>query len=342
MADAPALNLDPVRVREAVVSDAAALDALLRGATEPVVLRGIAGGWPLVTAGRQGRQAAQAYLLAHARDRDFIYSEGLEQGSSSLFYGEDMAVNFRTARARPDALFTAINTAIAAGQGRAVYAGSLAISEHFPGLAGNNAVALGSRDPLASIWIGTATTVAAHNDFPDNLAVCAVGRRRFTLFPPDQFANLYLGPLDNTPAGRAVSMVDHDNPDFARHPRYRAALETAQVAELAAGDGLFVPSGWFHRVEALEPFNVLVNYWWCDSPRWMGEPQEALLHAILSIRDLPAHQRDMWRDQFEHYVFSGGEAAAAHLPEPARGVLGRLRAETAGRLRAFLLRSLSR
>jgi hypothetical protein len=198
------------------------------------------------------------------------------------------------------------------------------------------------RDALASIWIGTPTRIAAHNDFPDNLACCAAGRRRFTLFPPDQFGNLYLGPIDHTPAGRAVSMVDFAAPDLAAYPNFAEALAHAQIADLEPGDALFIPSLWYHHVEASAPFNVLVNYWWRDTPRFLGQPQNALNHAILAIRDLPEAQRDVWRAMFEHYVFSGGDAAAAHVPVQGRGVLARFDAETAGRMHAFLLRSLSR
>ena len=129
--------------------------------------------------------------------------------------------------------------------------------------------------------MGTRTRIAAHNDTPHNLACVAVGRRRFTLFPREQFRNLYLGPVDNTPAGRAVSMVDFHAPDLARHPRFADALSHAEVAELDAGDALYIPALWWHHVEGLAPFNVLVNYWWRETPRWLGAPQDALNHAML-------------------------------------------------------------
>lgn len=332
---------EPHRIPEREAPDSAALDRLLQDSDRPFVVRGLAAHWPLVQVGRHGREAIFAYLNDRARDRDFVWSVGRAPGGS-IFYDSEMAVNFRMEKGRFAALLDAIAGSIAADDGPLVYAGSIDIPQHFTTLGDENTIDLGARQPIASIWIGTATTVGAHNDFPDNLAVCAAGRRRFTLFPPDQFANLYLGPLDNTPAGRAVSMVDHDAPDFTLHPGYRDALAHAVIADLEPGDALFVPSGWYHRVEAGEPFNVLVNYWWRESPHWMGEPQEALLHAILSLRDLPQDQRAIWREMFEHYVFSGGEAAARHLPKGTRGVLDPLDAHSAGRLRAFLLRSLSR
>jgi hypothetical protein len=177
---------------------------------------------------------------------------------------------------------------------------------------------------------------------PDNLAVCAVGRRRFTLFPPEQFANLYPGPLENTPAGRPVSMVDLRDPDLAAYPRFREALASAQVAELEPGDALFVPSMWWHHVEGLDPFNVLVNYWWRDAPHFLGKPEDALFHAILALRDLPEAEKAHWRALLDHYVFTNGADVTDHLPPDGRGILAPLTAETAGQIRARLLRSLSR
>jgi hypothetical protein len=162
------------------------------------------------------------------------------------------------------------------------------------------------------------------------------------LFPPDQFRNLYLGPIDNTPAGRAVSMVDFHAPDFAAHPRFGDALDRAKLAELDPGDALFIPSMWWHHVEGLSPFNILLNYWWRDTPRFLGQPQDALNHAMLSIRDLPPEEKVIWRDLFEHYVFTSPDDLSDHIPAEARGVLAPLTAESAGRLRAFLLRTLSR
>jgi Cupin-like domain len=177
---------------------------------------------------------------------------------------------------------------------------------------------------------------------PDNLAICAAGRRRFTLFPPEQFANLYPGPLENNPGGRPVSMVDLHQPDFTAYPRFAEALAAAQVAELEPGDALFVPSLWWHHVEGLAPFNLLVNYWWRDAPHYLGQPEDALLHAILAIRDLPDEAKARWQAQFAHYVFGPSDQAAAHLPDHAQGVLAPLTPETAGQLRAKLLRGLAR
>lgn len=336
----PAVLEDLPRVAEDQVSREE-LDARLKGAREPFVVRGLVADWPLVEAGRRSGRDARAYLLRHCRDTLFTASIGTPECGGRLFYDEAMQMNFRTVRSRLPELFADIDRAEGAPDAPPVYLSSIDVHDFFEGLHEANHVDLGSRSCLASIWIGTSTRIAAHNDFPDNLACVAAGRRRFTLLPPDQFRNLYLGPLDNTPAGRAVSMVDFHAPDFEAHPGFGEALRHAQVAELEPGDAIYIPSTWWHHVEGLAPFNVMVNYWWRETPRWLGQPQEALTHAILSIRDLPEHERRHWREMFEHYVFGDPEEAVAHIPLHARGVLGPVTPETAGRIRAFLLRALN-
>jgi hypothetical protein len=329
-------------IEEIQLSGPEALDAALRAATAPFVVRGLVADWPLVQAAKRSGREARDYILGRAKARPFTVSVGAPGSDGRLFYDAAMAMNFRTVQGKLPEVFADIDRLEALGDTRPIYLASIDLHEYFDGLHEANHVPLGDRPVLASIWMGTRTRIAAHNDFPDNLACVAAGRRRFTLFPPGQFRNLYLGPVDHTPAGRAVSMVDFHNPDHAAHPRFREALRHALVAELEPGDALHIPSMWWHHVEGLEPFNVLVNYWWRDTPRWLGQPQDALNFAMMAIRDLPAEEKRHWRDLFDYYVFENGDDAVAHIPEAARSVLAPLTPESAGRIRAFLLRALSR
>jgi hypothetical protein len=195
---------------------------------------------------------------------------------------------------------------------------------------------------LGSLWLGNRTVASCHYDASPNIAVCAVGRRRFTLFPPDQVSNLYPGPLEPTPGGQVVSMVDFANPDLTRYPRFAEAARHALIAELGPGDVLVYPALWWHHVEALEAFNVLVNYWWNAVPAYVDSPQTTLLHALASLRSRPASERAAWRAIFEHYVFGDTDLAAAHLPPHAQGPLGPLTDSAARRLRASVTRLLQR
>jgi hypothetical protein len=332
---------DPARVAEERI-DPAALDARLKAAREPFVVRGLSAEWPLVRAGLDSAQAARDYLSRKARDRAFPVQIGTPGGGDRLFYDAAMGMNFQSAQGPLPAILDGIAANEDKPEAPAIYLSSIDMGAFFEGLAQDNRLPLGTRQLVESVWIGSRTRIAAHNDVPDNLAVCAVGRRRFTLFPPEQLANLYLGPLENTPAGRPVSMVDLRAPDYAAHPRFREAIAHAQVAELDPGDALFIPSLWWHHVEGLAPFNVLVNYWWRDAPGFLGKPEDALFHAILAIRDLSDADKAQWQALFDHYVFQNAPEVTEHLPGAARGILAPLSAETAGQIRARLLRSLSR
>lgn len=332
------LAAKPVRL----VTGGEALDDVLLKESEPFVVRGIASDWPLVRAGMQSPTDARRYLLDRARDRPFTVNIGEPGADERLFYDGKMGMNFCTSRASLADIFRGLSDNEDRADPPVIYLSSIDLLDYFDGLHEANHLDLGQRDALASIWIGNRTRIAPHNDVPNNVAVCVAGSRRFTLFPPEQFRNLYLGPIDHTPAGRPVSMVDLADPDLDRFPRFADAWAHAQVAELKPGDAIFIPSLWWHQVEALGPFNILINYWWRDVPRYLGNPQDALHHAMLSIRDLNPAARRRWKELFDHYVFENGESVTAHIPEGARGVLDPLDAEQAGKLRANILHGLSR
>ena len=162
------------------------------------------------------------------------------------------------------------------------------------------------------------------------------------MFPTDQLKNLYVGPLDFTLAGQPISLVDLDQPDFERHPRYRQALEAAQTAELGPGDALYMPSLWWHGVSSLDEIGAMVNFWWRDGEPPLLTPLNALYYAVITVKDLPSAERERWRTMFNHYVFEDDGDPVAHLPEKARGILAKRTPELVTRVKALLAHVLSR
>jgi hypothetical protein len=311
--------------------------------TTPLVLRGLVANWPLVRAARTSPLAADAYLRRYYRDATVLGTSAPAEAGGRIFYNDDLSdFNFSAQMVRFDQVLDALRAHLDHPAPPTLYVGSTTVDTCLPGLRGENDLNFGERDPLASIWIGNRTCVPAHYDLPDNLACVAAGRRRFTLFPPEQLKNLYIGPLDFTPAGQSVSLVDPRQPDLDRFPRYAEALAQAQSAELGPGDALFIPSMWWHQVEGLEPFNILINYWWRQSPAWMDTPFNTLMQALLTMRELPPAQRTAWQEIFRHYIFDSDGSEAAHIPAAARGVLAPLDAASARTLRAQVLNRLNR
>jgi hypothetical protein len=97
---------------------------------------------------------------------------------------------------------------------------------------------------------------------------------------------------------------------------------------------------WFHHVESLDTFGALINFWWRDAPPYMVTPMLTLMHALLTLRDLPQDERDAWRRMFDYYIFQTDGDAMAHVPEHARGLFGEMTPERVARLRAYLVQSL--
>ncbi|MDY0957604.1 cupin-like domain-containing protein [Sphingomonas sp. CFBP8993] len=313
---------------------------------EPVILRGYAANWPLVRAGLESARTAADYVLRFDRGRPVTGYVG-EAAIEGRFHYDATAtgLNFQAVTV-PLCDFMAQVLDGAEGS-PALYMGSTDLDAYLPGLRDENALVpsdglFARHPPMASIWIGNRTIASAHYDMANNAAICAVGRRRFTLFPPDQIGNLYPGPLAPTPGGQVVSMVDFARPDLTRYPRFAEAIDHAVVAELEPGDMLVYPALWWHHVEALEAFNILVNYWWNAAPDYLDTPMDTVLHAMLSLRDRPDAEKQAWRAIFDHYIFGQPEAVIGHLPPASHGPLAPLDGATARRLRAYLLQRLNR
>lgn len=312
---------------------------------EPVVLKGIAQAWGLVQARRSSLQEAMAYLRRFDVGAPIQYSFGGPDIGGRPFYNEDFTrLNFEVRRGVLAEVLGGIADHLHDATPPTYYVASLLVDRSLPGFTQANDLSLSAYgiEAPASIWIGNRVVASCHFDAPDNVACCLVGRRQFTLFPPDQIENLYPGPFDPTPGGQVVSVVDFDAPDFERHPRFRAALAEARTAVLEPGDAIFIPSMWWHHVRGLEPFNVLLNYWWRRSPAFLSSPLPALQHALWTIRDLPAREKEAWARLFEYYVFGPGERAGEHLPAQARDLLGPIDETQARRIRAMLLGRLNR
>ena len=312
-------------------------------AQEPVVLRGALAGWPAVGAGRESPQAMANYLRVLDNGTPTDTMIGAPAIGGHFFYNDDMSgYNFERRPLRVAEALDRLMQLLDHPAPESIYVGAVPTPANFPAFTRDNTLPLLDSAIVPRVWFCNRVTVQAHYDISSNLACVVAGRRRFTLFPPEQVVNLYVGPLEFTLAGQPISMVKLENPDFERYPLFRQALAAAQGAELEPGDALFVPYMWWHHVQSRDRFNVLVNYWWEETPPWQGSPFEALLHGILSLKNLSPRKRAIWQNMFAHYVFQQNGDPVAHLTQRQRGIQGDANPRLAEIIRQQLIHVMSR
>jgi len=301
----------------------------------PVILRGLVKHWPAVQASASPTDF-RAYVGRFDAGREMEAFFGAPQIAGKYYYADGLdGFNFERRQMRLSAALDLMLSTMGQAGAPSLYAGSLPVQDYLPGFTAENPMPLLPPSVGPRIWLGHASNVSAHYDTVDNLACVVAGRRRFTLYAPELIESLYVGPIDNTMAGQPVSLAA-SSPDIDKYPRFSEIRDQAMVAELNAGDALYLPKLWWHQVEALSPFNGLVNYWWDAFSAGPDAPYTSMLLAMIAISERPLPERRAWKAWFDHYVFREHGHPLAHLPPAQHGLLGPLK-DNYGKIRARIM-----
>jgi Cupin-like domain len=328
-------------LREIAGSDIATPEQFLHEIVEPcrpVVLRGLVSDWPIVKAAQHSPQAMRDQLAAFDIGGGVEAFYGQPAIAGKYYYAEDLiGFNFERRRMRFGEALEAIVGGLQRPGSESVYVGSVPANEFLPCYAAQNPMPLLAATIGPRLWLGHASNVSAHYDALDNLACVIAGRRRFTLYAPELIDRLYVGPIDHTMAGQPVSLAASSVPDAHRFPLFEQIRDRALNAELQPGDALYLPKLWWHQIEATAPFNGLVNYWWDAFSAGPDSPQTSLLLSMITIAERPLPERRAWRAFFDHYVFRDHGHPLAHLPPERHGLLGPLKPDNYGKIRARVM-----
>jgi len=115
------------------------------------------------------------------------------------------------------------------------------------------------------LFLGPAGTITRlHWDMADNFLAQLWGSKRITLLPPSDCDNVYMqferetgNSADDIVAPHLRASVDPCAPDYERFPRFSGAKPVD--CRLRAGECLYIPAGWLHRVESLS-LSLSINH----------------------------------------------------------------------------------
>ncbi|KAL1189185.1 Lysine-specific demethylase JMJ31 [Cardamine amara subsp. amara] len=111
-----------------------------------------------------------------------------------------------------------------------------------------------------NFWMNSAQARSSTHYDPHHNLLCVVsGRKKVVLWPPSASPSLYLMPIYGEASNH--SSVGLENPNLSDYPRAEHSLKQSQEVTLNAGDGVFIPEGWFHQVDSDE-LTIAVNFWW--------------------------------------------------------------------------------
>lgn len=116
-----------------------------------------------------------------------------------------------------------------------------------------------------TVWLGARGCITPlHRDSSDNFAIQILGKKRWTIYPPQDAPFLYMTSVAASKGGDfATSAVDLRNADLDRFPLFSKAQSI--TFDVLPGEILYLPMGWSHYVENLE-MSLMVNHWLSIAP----------------------------------------------------------------------------
>jgi hypothetical protein len=166
----------------------------IRPRYRPALLKALVADWPSVRAAAHAPQAILSYVGRFDLGRPVETFVGDPAIQGRFWYQKDMrGFNFERRRESFADFASRLTQHLEDERPPAIYMGAASIADGFPEFAAHNPAPLVDHRIVPRLWMGNAVEVATHYDIDENLACVVAGRRRFTLFPPDQLPNLYVG-----------------------------------------------------------------------------------------------------------------------------------------------------
>lgn len=209
----------------------------------PVIIHGLISDWPAY------RKWNIEYLKSTIGDRDI-----------NVECGRLLSEGFYTKKMKADRFFESINNTKQDSTNSYYYFAQQRLDQ-FPELMCDiNEIELYSSRSKAfdMIWIGPKGTITPlHFDRGNNLLAQVIGRKRVTLFPPEN--SVYLYARDENDSYSNFSNIDLMSPDYNKYPHFRYAQPIE--CEIKSNDTLYIPKGWWHFVES-EETSISLNFFW--------------------------------------------------------------------------------
>ncbi len=227
---------------------------LIKGQSEPMIVRRLASHWPATTKWRnmESLSRIQGHRLVP-----------IEVGSISSGMTEQL-LSFRafisTYLAQSNHTISWSLDDASNPSSRIAYLAQHPLLEQIPELYQDVEQSPCGIEPTnVNAWIGTGgTRTPLHFDSYDNMLIQLVGAKYVRLYDPKETGRLYVSSDKKYGLQGNMSEVDCELEDFAKHPLCKDAVYTEVI--LFPGDCLYIPSRHWHYVRSLST-SASVNYW---------------------------------------------------------------------------------